>query len=80
MVRGGAEVARSSDAREDELLRLRQENALLKKANTEKGDTVRKLGVQLTRIRNDWQSSAAPKDLAPVDKARAEGAWNARRG
>ena len=60
-----------SDAEEDELLRLQQENALLKRANADKGDQVKKLGVQLTRIRNDWQAQAAPKHLAPVAKARA---------
>ena len=41
------------------------------KANAEKSEAVKKMGVQLTRIRNDWQQSAAPKDLAPVAKARA---------
>ena len=59
------------EAREEAFLRLQRENAELKKANLDKGEQVKKLGVQLTRIRNDWQSSAAPKDLAPVAKARA---------
>ena len=48
-----------------------QENAALKKSNLTQSENVKKLGVQLTRIRNDWQSQAAPKDLAPVAKARA---------
>ena len=58
-------------ARDDELLRLRQENSELKKSNLDKSDMVKKLGVQLTRIRNDWQSQATPGELAPVAKARA---------
>ena len=72
MVRAEA-VARSGDlgGREDEFLRLQRENADLKKANLDKGEMVKKLGVQLTRIRNDWQTQAAPKDMAPVAKARA---------
>ena len=55
MVRAEA-VARSGDlgGREDEFLRLQRENADLKKANLDKGEMVKKLGVQLTRIRNDW--------------------------
>ena len=65
-------AAGNAAAREDELLRLRQENSELKKANLEKGDTVKKLGVQLTRIQADWKSAAAPKDLAPVAKAHAK--------
>ena len=66
MVRTGED-----SAREDELLRLQRENAELKKANLDKGEQVKHLGVQLTRIRNDWQAQAAPKALAPVAKARA---------
>ena len=65
-------AAGNAAAREDELLRLRQENSELKKANLEKGDTVKKLGVQLTRVQADWKSAAAPKDLAPVAKAHAK--------
>ena len=56
---------------EDRLARLERENAELKKANMEKSETVKKLGVQLVRIRNDWQSQTVPKDLAPVAKAKA---------
>ncbi|KOO26535.1 protein fantom isoform 1, partial [Chrysochromulina tobinii] len=37
----------------------------------EKSETVKKLGVQLVRIRNDWQSQTVPKDLAPAAKAKA---------
>ena len=56
---------------EDRLARLERENAELKKANMEKSETVKKLGVQLVRIRNDWQSQTVPKDLAPAAKAKA---------
>ena len=56
---------------EDRLARLERENTDLKKANAEKVETVKKMGVQLIRIRNDWQQQATPKDLAPVAKARA---------
>ena len=56
---------------EERLMLLQQENDRLKKSNAEKSDAVKKMGVQLTRIRNDWQQSAAPKDLVPVAKARA---------
>lgn len=56
---------------EDKILLQQKEIAELKQSNLEKGDTVKKLGVQLARIRNDWQQQAAPKDLAPVAKARA---------
>ena len=55
----------------DELIRLKTENEALKRSNLDKSETVKKLGVHLTRIRNDWQTQAAPKDMAPVAKARA---------
>ena len=55
----------------DELIRLKTENEALKRSNLDKSETVKKLGVHLTRIRNDWQTASAPKDLAPAAKARA---------
>jgi hypothetical protein len=59
------------DGREDELLRLQQENSKLKKNNMEQNEHVKKLGVQLTRIKHDMASSTTPSGLAPVAKARA---------
>ena len=60
---GAAAPLRSADREvlEEQLERLQKENAHLKKSNMEKTDTVKKLGVQLVRIRNDWQQQAAPK-------------------
>ena len=62
----------------DQLLRMQQENAELKRSNMEKGDSVKKLSVQLTRIKNDWQQQAASgggkTHISPVEKARAAAA------
>ena len=44
---------RDAQAHNDELMRLRQENASLKKHSVEQGDTVKNLSVQMVRIRNE---------------------------
>jgi hypothetical protein len=71
MSRESSQIARTGpSAREDDFLRLQQENASLKKMNLEEREQVKRLGVQLTRIKNDWTSGQVPANLAPTKKAR----------
>eukprot|EP00665_Eupelagonemidae_sp_cell47_P009188 gene9188-5256_t len=55
---------------DDRLARLEAENAELKKQKLEKDELVKKLGVQMVRIRSGLQEQAAPKGAAPLGKAR----------
>jgi predicted RNase H-like nuclease (RuvC/YqgF family) len=64
----GADVGSRAD---DEVLKLQEENAALKRHNLEQGEKMRQLGVQMQRIRADMASGSLGKSVPLVERARA---------
>jgi hypothetical protein len=56
---------------DDEVLKLQEENAALKRHNLEQGEKMRQLGVQMQRIRADMASGSMGKSVPLAERARA---------
>lgn len=64
----GGDVGPRAD---DEVLKLQEENAALKRHNLDQGEKMRQLGVQMQRIRADMASGSISKNVPLAERARA---------